>query len=199
MLVLLAAIGALQAAEPVDPCAHDRAALLALSPEAFDQRMDSGWRPLASRPECREVAADLLAEYRAANWGSLSPDELHVNYWHEGQIRASLGQTARATRLLLAGVNPGGEANGFEEYAIGTVAFLNGDREALQAARDRLAATPAPADWPDRVAAIREQLGVEVQWPMNLNVLDGLLACFGQPYRDAYRSSCRPGPDSRTG
>jgi hypothetical protein len=193
MLTVLAfMMTALQAAPLVEPCAHDRAALLALSPDAFDQDRDGGWRPLAEKTECQETAADLLAEYRAAHWGSLAPGDLHVNYWHEGQIRASVGQTERAVRLLMAGVNPEVQGDGFQEYAIGTAAFLNGDHEGLQAARDRLAALPPPADWAETVASFRQQFGVEVKWPANLDVLDGLLACFGRPYDEAYGASCRP-------
>lgn len=178
-----AAPAASQAPSP-DPCAYDRAAMLALTPDAFDQDVEGGWRTLSYKPGCRAAAADLLEAYRKAHWGTMTPGDLHTNYWHEGQERASLEQRSRAKPLLLAGVDP--SDNAFAEYALGTVAFLDNDRAALQAARDRLAAIPAPADWPEVVADFRKRFGVEVKWPMNLNVLDHMLACFGRSYDEAY-------------
>lgn len=181
----------LQASSAQDLCAHDPAALIALTPEAFDQDMDGGWRPLAEKAECREAAADLLAAYRTAHWGDLDADELHLNYWHEGQVRASMGQTASAVRLLMAGVNPAADSGGFENYALGTIAFLQKDRSALQAARDRLAATPQPPEFAQAAARYRAQYGGELAWPLNLDILDGFLACFDRTYDEAY-GDCRP-------
>lgn len=175
-----------QAVPASAPCAYDSDAMMALSPRAFDQDLEGGWRSLSARPECREAAADLLAAYRTARWGFLTPAELHTNYWHEGQLRASLDQRLRAKRLLLAGVNPAITSDGFQDYALGTVAFLDNDREALVAARNRLAATPQPDNWAETAAAFRERSGVEMKWPINLNVLDSMLACFGRSYDEAY-------------
>lgn len=166
--------------------------MLAVSPTAFDQDLEGGWRPLAQRPECVETAADLLAAYRQAQWANLRPGDLHSNYWHEGQLRAELGQKSRAIRLLLAGVNPNISTDGFHDYALGTVAFLNDDMEGLQAARDRLAATPQPENWAETSARLREQFGSDMKWPINLKVLDGFIACFGKPYKEAYGTACQP-------
>ena len=192
--MLLAAIAAdvLQSAPAPTPCTYDKEAMLALSPQAFDQDMEGGWRPLGAREECRETAADLLAAYRKAHWGDLTQSELHTNYWHEGQVRASLGQTQPAVRLLMAGVNPAFQTDGFHDYALGTVAFLNRDRAGLEAARTRLAATPAPAYFEESARAFGEKYGVTLKWPMNLDVLDGLIACFDKPYDEAYSRDCRP-------
>jgi hypothetical protein len=197
MLSALALVLALQTASPApaaaEACAYDREAMLALSPDAFDQDTSGGWRPLEQRPGCEEAAADLLAAYREAHRSTLNVADLHISYWHEGQVRAGLeGQTERAVRLLMAGVNPTSTGDGFQEYALGTVAFLNHDRAALEAARARLAATPPPATWPETVAEFRSKFGVEVKWPMNLDVLDGLIACFDKPYNEAYGRACRP-------
>ena len=51
-----------------------------------------------------------------------------------------------------------------------TLAFLDGDRETLQACRDEIAAGPK---WGDRVP--------------NLEVVERLLERIGKPYRLAYR------------
>jgi hypothetical protein len=199
MLSILAAAIALQTASPAPPpvpaapgaCIYDRDALLALSPDAFDQDLSGGWRTLEEKPGCEEAAADLLADWREAHRSALKIGDLHINYWHEGQLRAGLGQTQRAIRLLMAGVNPEVDGDGFQDYALGTVAFLNGDRAGLQSARDRLAATPEPENWAETTAAFREKYGVQIKWPMNLDVLDGLIACFGKTYDEAY-GDCRP-------
>lgn len=192
MLAALAAAVLIQAAPAVDPCDHDRNALLALSPKDFDQDLEGGWRPLGNRDECREVAADLLAAYRERRWGDLDVEELHSNYWHEGQLRAALEQKARAVRLLLAGVSPSPIPDGRADYAVGTVAFLLNDLPTLQAARARLAATPQPPGFQESSRVFKERYGRELTWPLNLDVLDGLIACFGKPYSEAYGQDCRP-------
>ncbi|EKY25333.1 hypothetical protein HMPREF0185_02894 [Brevundimonas diminuta 470-4] len=188
MLIVLMSL-AIAHAEPAavdETCTHDRAALLALSPADFDQDMSSGWRPLGEKPECAELAADLLADYRKARWGELTPGELHLNYWHEGQLRAGLGQTDAATRLMMAGVNPEMSRSGFSDYALGTIAFLHKDRAGLLAARARLAELPKPPDFDDAARRFKAQYGLELKWPANLSVLDGLIACFDRPYNEAY-------------
>lgn len=192
MIAALSLALALAQASPVPAgCDYDRAAMLAMTPQAFDQDPAAGWRPLGERPGCRGAAADLLALYRAAHRGEMTAEELHVSYWHEGQVRAGLGETTQATRLLMAGVDPAREADGFEEYALGTIAFLRRDREGLKAARDRLAALPPIESWAKTQADFKSQFGVTITWPMNLDVLDGLLACFDRPYSEAYGAPCR--------
>ena len=173
-------------ASPTD-CAVDTAAMLKLDPAQFDQDM-GGWRPLAGREDCANAAADLLAAYREAHWGALTAHQLHISYWHEGQVRASAGQSDRAIPLLMAGVDPSGEPS-FYEYALGTIAFLHGDLADLKAERDRLAAVPRPSWFAKAAADMKARYGTDLKWPLNLDVLDGLIACFGQPYNKAY--GCR--------
>ncbi|MGO4409479.1 MULTISPECIES: hypothetical protein [unclassified Brevundimonas] len=193
MLIALMSLAMAQAqpAAATDPCPHDRAALLALSPAAFDQDLEGGWRTLGEKPECAAAAADLLAAYRKAHWGELTPGELHINFWHEGQLRAGLGQTEAATRLMMAGVDPEPPNSGFSDYALGTIAFLHQDRPGLLAARERLAETPKPVDFDRAAERFKAAYGFTLTWPMNLDVLDGLIACFGRPYNEAY-GDCRP-------
>lgn len=189
MLSALVFAAALQATPAA--CDYDRDAMLALAPAAFDQDLSGGWRALAEKPGCEAAAADLLAEWREAHRAELKIGDLHINYWHEGQLRAGLGQNQKAIRLLMAGVNPQVDGDGFQDYALGTVAFLNGDRAGLVAARERLASLPRPEGFQRSADAFREKYGFEVKWPMNLDVLDGLIACFGKPYDEAY-GDCRP-------
>lgn len=173
-------------------CNVDRTAMLRLSPDDFDQNWTKGWRPLASKPQCRVAAADLIGEYRKANWGKLQPHELHINYWHEGQLRAAAGQTDAAIPLLLAGVGPDSINGAFVHYAMATVAFLQRDLPALEAARARLAALPVP-QWYEEETKKGSTAAPIMKWPLNLDVVDGLIKCFSKPYSEAYGGAdCRP-------
>lgn len=176
------------AAQSPETCAMDRAAALALPFEQFDQDPARGWRPLANRPGCEAAAADLIAAYREVHWGSLEISRLHLNYWHEGQLRAMAGQREQAIRLMMAGVYPGNGLD-FEDYALGTIAFLNHDLDGLKSARTRLATLPPTPEFEQMKARTKAMSGVELAWPLNLDVLDRLIACFDELYRDAY--GCR--------
>jgi hypothetical protein len=118
--LLLALVQSPSSKAAPDPCSYDRPAMLALDPAHFDHDLKGGgWRGLGDRPGCAVAAADLLAAYRAAHWGALKPGELHINYWHEGQMRATAGNGRDAVPLLLAGVASPDKAD-FADYALGT-------------------------------------------------------------------------------
>lgn len=160
------------------PCVSDEAALLALSPEAFDQDLDGGWRSIAARPECQSEAADLIARYRLAAMGWQ-----RLLAWHEGQLRALSGDSSAAIVLMRSARRPEideGSPNGqWNAYVDATIAFLEHDRDAIAAARSQLIAAPPQSGW----------TGAE---PMNLTVVDKLIKCFDRSYADAYGSAdCR--------
>ena len=167
-------------------CAHDRDALLTLDERTFD-RAEGGWRTLAETPACRGAAADLLATYRAAHPEIADQSGL---LHHEAQMRAAAGETEAAITLIE-------QTRAFETepatlaYRDAELAFLRGDRPALIAARERLAAIPTPESFADAVARFRERYPdlEPPRWPINLDVVDGLIACFGRPYDEAY--ACR--------
>lgn len=173
MLIVLAFLSLQAAAPPAapEPCAVDRRAMLALGMDAFDQDHQGGWRPLSERPGCEGPAADLIRDYR-----TFMLDRIPILYWHEGQLRANVGQTAEAIGLMERTRRPEGDerAPWWNAYVDATLAFLRSDRAALLAARERLAALPRPADAGGR------------SWPPNLAVVDRLVRCFGRPYREAY-------------
>lgn len=160
-------------------CNHDHTKLLSLSEEQFDQDLNGGWR-LLDDAGCTEQAADLLRYYRLARRRQ-RPDLLA---WHEGQLRAELGQTARAIALFERSHRTTRRKNAaWNLYVDGSIAFLNHDYPTLYQARVMLAALPRPRHLP--TARIGTQK-IHITWPPNLNVLDGLLQCFDKPYRDAY-------------
>ncbi len=162
----------------IDECKFDAEAMLRLSPYEFDQG-PAGWRSLEPKYSCYIEMANLIATHREKHWGSLPPEWLHASYWHEGQARALAGQTDAAVKLLLAGVDPH-SIWGFSDYALATVAFLQNDLQGLKSARARLAGLPRPTEFDG------------AKWPPNLEVVDGLLTCFGKPYSEAYSSECIP-------
>lgn len=188
-MVLFAVLFALATAPTPANCTFDKAVLLAMSFDDFDQG-PNGWRMLQRRPECQAAIPDLIAEWRVKHWGNMNSQELHLNYWHEGQARALAGQTDKAVTLLLAGNWP--ESTGdFTDYALGTVAFLQHDLAGLKAARARLAALTPPPDLAARREAFKARNKVDMVWPPNLDVLDGFINCFDRPYREAYDPACR--------
>ena len=151
--------------------------------------MNGGWRPLAATPGCRAQAADVLRSYRER-----VQRRIGTLYWHEGQLRAELGETDAAIALLERGRHPTDE-DGWNDYVDATIAFLRNDRRRLLAVRDRLAERPKPADWATGVDTKGNPVAAP-PWPMNLNVVDRLIACFGRSYREAYRCEV-PAPSNR--
>lgn len=179
--MLFALLLALEEAKP--DCNYDRPAMLALSEDAFDQDLQGGWRALDLRG-CHAEAAELLEAYRQEHPG----DRPWLLAWHEGQVRASIGQTAAALALFEQSRKPPTEDKaGWNHYVDGTIAFLKQDRRGLEAARARLAALPPPAKGLTMTISGKS---VPVPWPLNLNVLDGFLACFGKSYQEAYGPGC---------
>jgi hypothetical protein len=177
------------AAEPV--CGFDRPALLALGVDAFDQDLKNGWREVAKKKGCQDEAADLIWQYRKKLQGNIS-----VLYWHEGQLRASAGQTRQAIILFKNSKSPGNLA--WNAYVDATIAFLVHDAPGLRKARDRLLAVPRPKEenWRNVDGTPRPA----PKWPMNIEIVDSLVACFGKSYTEAYRTpECRRrGADATT-
>lgn len=179
---LLCAIASLilsPAADAQTDCSFDRDAVLALDQQAFDQDMNGGWQAIALRGEpCIEVAADLIREYREVH-----DLEAQILYWHEGQLRAAAGQAEAAIDLFEKARRSYDDSLGWNLYVDATIAFVKHDRSALLAAREALARLPQPGS-----ARLRCEAGSppDTSWPPNLNVVDMLIACFGQPYMQAY-------------
>jgi hypothetical protein len=161
------------------PCVYDRDSMLSLDEEAFDQTINGGWRALAQKPQCERVAADLIRDYRQTHHSSAP-----MLFWHEGQLRADVGQTEQAVALF-DNSRRKNDKSGWDLYVDGTIAFLKHDRPSLLKARQSLATLPRPSDW---APILLDGHLVELPWPENLNVLDGLLKCFDRPYQEAYGS-----------
>lgn len=196
-LVLLAACATKSPVATARPsqCGYDKAAMLALDENAFDQDLSNGgggWRKIANIAGCEVAAADLIAAYKKKH----GLDKPILN-WHEGQMRASAGQTERAIALLSSARKNEAGQEAWNAYVDATVAFLRKDKPVLLAARERLMKVPAPdvlGPVKDGYVEVSMDNGqkMKMRWPMNIEVVDGLVACFDRPYRQAYGSDCRP-------
>lgn len=194
---LLAATGETHAQAPAPAhCAHERARLLALDQMKFDQDMEGGWRALADKPGCDLAAADLLRDYRQVH-----ASEDGMLYWHEGQLRANAGQYAQALPLLEHARRPAGvpDKAGWNPYVDATLAFLRRDKPALERAYRTLAAYPPPVGegmpvLKDGYVELDMDNGrkMKMRWPLNIDVIEGLLNCYDKPYKEAYGAACRP-------
>ncbi|MRW92794.1 hypothetical protein GJ699_22605 [Duganella sp. FT80W] len=197
LTALLLCCGLLNSASAQDAppasCAYDRAQMLALDETQFDQ-MPSGWRSLEAKPECAVVAADLLRDYQQAH-----QSESGLLFWHEAQLRADAGQDAAAIALMEKSRKPASADTGdWNPYVDATIAFLRKDRAALEQARASLLAFQPPpgADLPPIVNGYIELDFADgqkrkIRWPPNIDVVDGLIACFDKPYTEAYGGDCR--------
>jgi len=164
------------------PCIADRDALMAMDYWTFDQD-PAGSQAVYGKPGCELIGADLIRDYHAALREKGEPvthtfpqgtitfsetGEIKGLYWHEGQIRAFEGQTENAKSLFRKFIDA--DRNSIasnRHYALATIAFLESDKDALLMERAALAAV-VPED------------------NINLGVVDGLIACFDRPYKDAY-------------
>jgi len=193
-LLLLLVWGGSAAAQS-SSCEVDRARLLALDEQQFDQDQSGGWRTLADTPGCNLAAADLLRDYRQAHH-----NEAGILYWHEGQLRAFSGQSEQAIVLMNKSHKPAAQDRaGWNQYVDATIAFLRKDRAALDKANAALAAVVPPVgkDVPPVVNGVMEVSmadgqTMKIRWPPNIDVVEGLAKCFDQPYETAYGSACRP-------
>ncbi|MEO1731657.1 MAG: hypothetical protein AAFR64_13085 [Pseudomonadota bacterium] len=164
-------------------CSYDLEAMLELDRQAFDQDIpEGGWRRL-SKAKCYAEAAELI---RA--WRHEKRDHASILYWHEGQMRAFAGQTQEAIALFdLTRSSRDDDANfGWNHYVDGTIAFLRGYREGLDAAIERLAAIPEPEN---NSFTRADGTVVQMNWPPNMKVLVKFKTCWGQSYADNYGSS----------
>ncbi|HEX7642746.1 MAG TPA: hypothetical protein VF472_11125 [Burkholderiaceae bacterium] len=179
-------------------CVYDRARLLALDQNQFDQDMSGGWRALSAKPGCNLVAADLLHDYREAHHNNSD-----ILFWHEAQLRAFAGQYQEAVALMERSYKPAdADKAGWNPYVDATIAFLRKDRAALETAKSRLAVVQPPSEVKDMPPVVKGYMEIKFadgvtrkfRWPPNIDVIEGLENCFDKPYEEAYGEACRQSP-----
>lgn len=177
LILMLAAPPAPDTARP--ECIGNREEILSLDFAAFDQREDSGWRPLY-RAGCYVEAAELLQEWRRRN-----DNARRIIPFHEAQMWAYAGLTSRAEELFAQTYRVDGSVSAvtWNLYVDGNLAFLRRDRAGLEAASAALANIPKPAGW-DRAVGV-DGKPISLPWPINLNVLEAMLRCWEETYEVA--------------
>jgi len=188
LLLLLATMPELSQPEPLTPrpyCHLARETSLDMPIEDFENGPD-GWR-IWGEGGCDREAADLIASYRT-RWPDLDPGRDVILRWHEAQLRAMVGDDQAQT--LIESILGRAASPATELYHQATLHFLRNDLQAFQTTRDKLAALPEPPQFARARAAFSEKYGQPgPTWPLNLDVVDSLAACFGLPYRQAYSCS----------
>src|SRR5262249_19345867 len=133
--------------------------------QSFDQT-DAGWRGIEKRG-CGLEAAKLVDAFHEFHQRALEPSQHRILDFHAGQLYALEQINDIAIERFRESLAPGKST--WNVYVRGTIAFLEGDRGALEAARDELVSASDP----------------------NMDVLRFLARCFGRPYREAYSRQCQ--------
>lgn len=186
--VMLCLLGSAQVfASPLSKCACNVSAqettrLLSLSYQDFDQDPHEGWRPYYER-ECYAQARDLLLAY-VAEHPDLA-DEHYMLRFHAGQLLAMTGDYEKAkTYMRRAYTKLQSQKIDWNAFVDANIAFLDKDKPKLMEMRSRIAKQPELKAGP----------GIPL-WAvgriMNLDVVDGFIACFEKPYVIAYGERCR--------
>jgi hypothetical protein len=167
--------------------------------QAFDQTFEGErtWRTIGSGEGLEDCgiaqAAAIEAYLLYARPHSVVNQQ--ILRWHAGQALAGEGEYARALAFF-RGTYDRLRRTEWNDYVDATIAFLEGDREALIEARDRLAEKAPSADEvaekrayfeanPDRAKMFADWENT-ITKPMNMDVVEELVACFGRPYSEAY-------------
>lgn len=172
-LVLAALLALVMGRAHAAECSFDRGKILTLDYFAFSDRLET-----LDQKGCAAQMRDLLRDYREMRKKDLSPGQYRLLTWQEGTVRAKMGDNFTAIPLLSAWLDDPTPA--IRDYAAATIAFLQHDKPALLAARDKLIAEPKPEGF-DEHAAGRS-------WPLNLVIVDAFIGCYDKPYAEVYES-----------
>ncbi len=187
LIFTVLALGQTQPVGSVPYCSLAKYTSITQSYDDFESG-SNGWRQWGENG-CYSEAAELLANYRRENDASLGAAPRNSLLFHEAQLRASAGENSAAedlideieTRSVIAPV---------AIYYAATAAFLRNDKVRLEQMRKELSEMPMPKEFEDARRRYVEANGGEgPKWPMNLDVVDDLIKCFGQPYLIAYSCS----------
>jgi hypothetical protein len=171
--VLAALLALIMGSAHAANCSPDHAKVMASDFRTFSE----GLRSLDQKA-CAPQIRDLLHEYREARKKDLTAGQYRLLTWQEGTMRAKMGDNFTAIPLLSAWLDDPTPA--IRDYAAATIAFLNRDKPALLAARDRLIAEPKPDGF--------DEQAFHQKWPLNLVIVDAFVGCYDRPYAEVYDS-----------
>lgn len=111
--------------------------------------------------------------------------------WHAGQMKAKAGLTDEALALFRASYKDQNPSMGtdWNSYVDATIAFLEQDRPALEAARARLNDQQMSPEMLEAFEKLQEEnpnVNIDIGAKPNLKIADRFLACFDEPYAAAY-------------
>lgn len=191
-IAFLILVSGCQAIGQADMCSLPREEterLLSLNFEQFDQDLQGGWRAVADQDGCKARAAHIIEVYIRKHQRDIPAGRMSTLQWHQGQMWAAAGASGKAMAAFKATKTEGDIAQ--NHYTDATIAFLQRDRKAFDQARASLAALPPPKNWDQAVADFQKRFNRPGPvWPMNLDFVDRLGACFDQPYSQAYAGAC---------
>jgi len=149
----------------------------------FDQS-PKGWRKYGDEG-CHTTAATLIERYIAKS--NPPKDRVHLLHFHAGQEWAYAEEAEPALRHFKQSYKATeDELVDWNSYVEATVAFFERDRETAEAMRRKLGQQPP---------LTREIFpGLREDWVgkrPNLPVVEGLLACWNEPYRVAVSAECQ--------
>ena len=78
-------------APAMSTCLSERKKLLVQDLDTFDQAPHGLRSVYVNSPSCKLAAADLIKEYRLLHPDVLKEFNSYLLYWHEGQLRAEMG------------------------------------------------------------------------------------------------------------
>jgi len=144
---------------------------LTVNYEKFDQTPGQGWRRLGEVDACFAEAGSLIDFYLAGKSKLTASQKVNLSF-HAGQVYAFAGKDDEALkRFRSAVVNPAASPEfKWSAYVLATIAFLQHDADALVKNRNIIADAASYA--PNAT---------------NLELVDGLMANFDRPYREAIR------------
>jgi hypothetical protein len=166
-------------ASPQDCCISlpEKARLISLKFDDFDQDLTHSWRLWADQG-CYDVAIDLIESYKTTNFTHLDDSQKRLLTWHAGQLYGDKNESKNARAHFVASLNPDEPVDSqvlWNDYVIGSVAFLDHDLEILKAHRNKIAKGPT----------------FNGKKP-NLHVMDDFITYFDKPYGVAYGDGKAP-------
>lgn len=174
--------------------------LLSLPQKAFDQDFNGGWRAISYQDGCEDIAAEMIKAYILYS-EPVPPTNIGILRWHTAQTKAGAGFYNEAIALMRGTYKkveaPLDNADQWNLYVDGSIAFLEGNKPALQAARDKLASAPVTESMKaSRQKFLKDNPNITmpenfIDAPQNLAPLNSLLLCWGQSYSKAY-GHCAP-------
>jgi hypothetical protein len=152
---------------------------LKLNYNDFDQDPNGGWRKLY-HPDCFFELAGLIDFYHLHHFQNLLDWQNWLLYWHAGQLYADDNNYDLAIDRFSKSINstePADDPFKWNAYVMASIAFLKGDFQNLIKFRDELAAAQDP-----------HRLN-------NLKIVQNMVICFGEPYKEVYSGNCKPNPN----